>query len=91
MDEAVINIVEFVRTDLKVQAILATALVVLFFAIWREVVAIRRNRRKNRAIFASPMLSAREVFPDGYLQRARGICYSSRGVSETGSVYSSNR
>ena len=77
MEEANIFIVEFVRTNLLTQAILTTALVIFLLTIWREIAVLGRIRRQDRAIFASPMLSAREVFPDGYLQRSRGMYYSS--------------
>ena len=82
MEETIILIVDFVRTSLVAQAILATASVIFLFTIWREIVALRRIRRQNRAIFASPLKSAKEVFPDGYLQQTRGIYYPSLAADE---------
>jgi len=91
MEGAIALIVESVRVSQLTQAILATVLVIVIFAIWREIAVLRRIRRQNKAIFTSPLLSAREVFPDGYLQRTRGMYYSSKSAGEAGRLHRSDR
>ena len=94
MEGQILLIIEFVKGSPLTQVILMVALTFFLLATWRWVRAVKRRRLQDRAIFASPILCAEEVFPYGYLQRPRGISYSpgmGTGYSHGFSSYRSYR
>jgi len=74
MEDQVLLLIEIVRESLLVQAILLVALSLAAFAVLKEIRLVQGRHRQEKAIFAPPLLSAKEAFPDGYLQsKKRGM------------------
>ena len=74
----IMEFIEYIKTSTTIQIILLAALVLFSLAIWKEMRIIKRRRRHVKAMFASPMLGAREAFPDGYLYGNRGTHRANR-------------
>ena len=80
MEDDILLILNLIRSNPFIQIILLTSLACFLLALWKEIRAVRRKRRHEKAIFACPLECAREAFPDDYVRRdpKPGLFSSSR-------------